>query len=129
MNRRNMRWSERHPLCVRVLRNQKPFQLERSALSVGVPHLVLVRCMTSLRTLLLWFVFVASALAGPAKTLFTDDDLGLSSRAELVKLLGYPAEIEVLDPHLRGGIGASSAWTYYFESRDHKIRNVHFMLA
>ena len=44
-----------------------------------------------------------------------------------MKRLGYPAQIDVVDPHAQGGIGASSMWTYYFESCVHKIRDIHFM--
>ena len=64
-----------------------------------------------------------------AEKYFSDDDIGMPSRSELLKLLGYPAEIHVCDPYLEGGIGATSEWVYYFESRDHKIRDIHFMFG
>ena len=72
---------------------------------------------------------MASLLAAGVKSHFTDDDLTIGSRSELLKLLGYPAEIHVNDPYLEGGIGATSEWVYYFESRDHKIRDIHFMFG
>jgi hypothetical protein len=83
--------------------------------------------MNPIRASLLSLIAATSLFAAGGKAYFTDDDLTLGPRSELVKLLGYPAEIEVLDPYLEGGIGASSMWTYYFESRDQKIREIHFM--
>ena len=42
-----------------------------------------------------------------------------------MNLLGYPAEIEIIDPQV-SEIGASSKWAFYFESGDHKIMKINF---
>ena len=82
--------------------------------------------MSVARSLCCVAVLLALLSIADAKTHFIEEDLGLISRDALQKLLGYPALIEPDDPHLEGGIGASSIWTYYFETRDRRIREIHF---
>lgn len=82
--------------------------------------------MSASRSLCCVAVLLALLSIAHAKTYFIEEDLGLISRDALQKLLGYPALIEPDDPQLEGGIGASSIWTYYFETRDQHIREIHF---
>ena len=80
-----------------------------------------------MRSILTFIVgFTAFTLLATAKSDFTDEDLGFQNRAGVIKLLGYPAKIALDDPTLNGGIGATSVWTYYFESRDHQIIQLRF---
>ena len=81
--------------------------------------------LTSVRLSLLSLLAATCGFAAGAKTTFTNDDLTLGSRSEILNLLGYPAEIEMIDPQ-ESEIGASSKWTFYFESSDHKILSIGF---
>ena len=69
---------------------------------------------------------LAVVTSGQAKTFFTDSDLNIHSRSELLKKVGYPAEIDIANPLQEGGIGASSFWVYYFEAPGGDIRRVSF---
>jgi hypothetical protein len=81
--------------------------------------------MSAVRRCLCSIVVVIAVSSAGAKT-FSDADIVIHSRAELVRKLGFPAEIDIADPLQEGGIGASSFWVYYFEAPGGDIRRVSF---
>ena len=74
----------------------------------------------------LYSIFLVIAVSSACGKTFSDADIVVHSRAELVRKLGFPAEIDIDDPLRDGGIGASSFWVYYFEAPGGEVRRVSF---